>query len=700
MLKYTLKTSERPPQKVTYEISNAKVNGDLFEFHFSKQHSLKSGDTIHIGESDSATINTRKKIVIGIGYSSNDSKFSVKWNYSDGVDINFDKTEWTLIGYIENNTIYDLPTTTIPNSMELHLKVEYGVLKAKPEHCSTYQDVIDIDTIKIPQFLSENSIIKVINVSDNYLTIPSFDINENIPYSNSYWDYEESRFVFRIERKPILDNTKDKLNVSLVYDKDSMEDFTTYPVDELFSFNPSSLQPNPDNLYNTPTGGEYFPPMEEKIYNVLDYEVIDECSDTYLINIKKIEADLTFKPENINTINRIADIKELELWIENTNHKIQIGITNNFDIKTNQEDLIKTKFYEVEKEKAINGIVDMERVQFTPVYPEYDSNGKIKRDKNNNIIFTTIRELEFNFFFLSDDKTYWGGNATYLNSNNAVPQVPTYWKDLGFVNDDVKYQKNKLKKTFFRLSYFDEKNPTKQNLLYTNTVFTNTSSMYSSYIKATKETWEVKTENGEKFVVDDDYFRGIIGTESLKPYFNTKFNILHPLLRDGKDGNNSSEGYYLYLTKDKAPEIHPVMCYIKIEFNNALNGKRSLFFNRFDGSYYQQGENTSLTADGISMDNIFFSQIIKIDGREVKSEDFVYLKVYLSYDVINGRYIYFPANTWCGNTELPQDLNYSEERNDSNCKNDYESYGGTASDMSIVTKDKKLVVNIYEGKVK
>ena len=54
---------------------------------------------------------------------------------------------------------------------------------------------------------------------------------------------------------------------------------------------------------------------------------------------------------------------------------------------------------------------------------------------------------------------------------------------LGFDDDDVKYQKSKLKKSFLRISFYDSDNIANQNLLHTATIFLDSGELFAKYIK-------------------------------------------------------------------------------------------------------------------------------------------------------------------------------------------------------------------------
>jgi hypothetical protein len=100
----------------------------------------------------------------------------------------------------------------------------------------------------------------------------------------------------------------------------------------------------------------------------------------------------------------------------------------------------------------------------------------------------------------------------------------TKLSDIGFENDDLKYLKNRFTKSFIGMYFFDSDVPTNQNLVSFNTI----------YCKLTK-----------------DEIQGY--------YF--------------------AEGYYVYFFKDVVnyKDELPYELYMRVEFNNASDGKTSKF---------------------------------------------------------------------------------------------------------------------------
>jgi hypothetical protein len=97
-----------------------------------------------------------------------------------------------------------------------------------------------------------------------------------------------------------------------------------------------------------------------------------------------------------------------------------------------QEDVVNNDFVEVEVEKSINPIVDIDKKRFVP--------------RNGD---TDITRVNYKVNTLSD---------------GAFPDSTSY-SDEGFVNEDIIYQRNSFKRSFLNLLFFDSDEPTQQNYL-------------------------------------------------------------------------------------------------------------------------------------------------------------------------------------------------------------------------------------------
>lgn len=119
--------------------------------------------------------------------------------------------------------------------------------------------------------------------------------------------------------------------------------------------------------------------------------------------------------------------------------QLPIPVMQSHDV-VGQTDLLKTEFVAVEREKAINPIVDYEKVRFIPA-------------NIHNVIMKTIT-YKLHFY-----------NTTYSAFNNHT------WESIGFTYEDLYYRKNRFKKSFLQLVFYDSKNLLAQNPIFIVTLF-------------------------------------------------------------------------------------------------------------------------------------------------------------------------------------------------------------------------------------
>lgn len=105
-----------------------------------------------------------------------------------------------------------------------------------------------------------------------------------------------------------------------------------------------------------------------------------------------------------------------------------------------QSELIEKVFVETEVEKAINPILNYDKVRFMPITP-------------NNI---KINKLIYNVNILDT-------NSQYVN----------FYGKIGFSNDDIKFKKESFKQTFLDLVFFDSDNALTQVPINNLTIFSN-----------------------------------------------------------------------------------------------------------------------------------------------------------------------------------------------------------------------------------
>lgn len=207
---------------------------------------------------------------------------------------------------------------------------------------------------------------------------------------------------------------------------------------------------------------------------------------------------------------------------------------------------------------------------------------------------------------------------------------------LGFDDDDVKYQKSKLKKSFLRISFYDSDNIANQNLLHTATIFLDSGELFAKYIKnietedeykATKtviaqknpeisfkagsiltssEYEKLDDDNRKKCVISGELLAANGGSSSDKEgytmYDKVGMSVNREPMRkraldksldfgdnidelerlrmssqivvtDKNSSKRSSEGFYFYTYKSNDNGVYPSDIYMRVEFNHAGYGR-------------------------------------------------------------------------------------------------------------------------------
>lgn len=283
-------------------------------------------------------------------------------------------------------------------------------------------------------------------------------------------------------------------------------------------------------------------------------------------------------------------LSTVKVYKENNFLNIKIPACNDFATNLFQEELVNDNFVEKEKENAINPIVNMEKYCFSPACISLYNIELIP------IEFMPITEIEFNFHFryrsdsnnwISNDSDYWNsytynnekGYLEYRYANNNGKSNRFYSSDqsdligyLNFTNNDVLYQKSKIKKSFIRLLFYDSRDIKTQKLLFYSTVFLDSGVLFGKY------TNNINTEG----YVSKDGITGLTGidvnyeynpTNDTEHVDETKRLSTRITIHDKYNNSSSSEGFYLYLFADNASLYIPKSIYMKVEYNHAGYGR-------------------------------------------------------------------------------------------------------------------------------
>lgn len=274
--------------------------------------------------------------------------------------------------------------------------------------------------------------------------------------------------------------------------------------------------------------------------------------------------------------------------INAVNGYINIPLSSNFSVETQQYDNIEKNF-NLTTSDIITPIIDYEKIKAYPIGAlsysilNEDNNFEIMEDGGTSVMeFYDVEHLDalvehtdalnFRMHFINNSvSSGWDTNSSKIT-------------DIGFTENDIKNRNNKLSKTFIRLSFYDSDNLKTQNLLYYSTIFLDVDELYSKYIK------------------DGSITTGL----------TTEFFVQNPKL---SNKIKSFEGFNIYLFKDDVPKDKIKTIYMRVDFNNASNGKSILF---------TKGKPD--ISDGYKMQQLYEN---------------IFYKIYCFYDNIEKMYVYY-----------------------------------------------------------
>lgn len=337
--------------------------------------------------------------------------------------------------------------------------------------------------------------------------------------------------------------------------------------------------------------------------------------------------DQIFNEDNIGIVDVIPTLK---LTRQISNLEIPIGLTTLHGTNLMQEIWVKDGFISKHVNNVINSSVDMEKDIY---YPMID----ISKDGSESITLTDAEEVIFNIHLRSRDNN-WNVREDYIHTYKALvndDKVPddfakegeneyegetqkiddefmkTSWnicdyyqnyiqKEDGskgegynefyppadligffdFNDDDIFYQKNKVGKTFLRLSFYDSKNPKTQSLLGTSTVFLNSNTLFGKFSDLTNnpssgitymspKTWKGKTN----FI---SCSKEAMPTDKLDEFINfqdASIRMGSEIIVNNKfDTTSSAEGFYTYIFREYSSNLHERTIYLRIQLNHAGHG--------------------------------------------------------------------------------------------------------------------------------
>ena len=271
-------------------------------------------------------------------------------------------------------------------------------------------------------------------------------------------------------------------------------------------------------------------------------------------------------------------------------YDLGVTIDQDYDAKRMfQEYQVNELFVKKIKNSIIPDFIDLEKVKYAPAFVN-ENKLELATGLTFNLHFRSRNMAtgksvdsiyEFEDTWHVDDATEtWNGNGVdrngrfdvkykddfytteqeeFLNSSNLIGY-------LDFTDDDIYNQKNRVKQTFIRLSFYDDDNPLTQNLLYYSTIFLDGGELYGKFVKRKAELLD-----GD---IDYDFTENPVVWSPTAETFNSSAVTTQLTVNDEYDISKSGEGFNLYLFRQDAPiENYPQDIYMKIEFNHAGNGR-------------------------------------------------------------------------------------------------------------------------------
>lgn len=524
--------------------------------------------------------------------------------------------------------------------------------------------------------LNEGETIEVTN--DLFL---NYSVSENVQqeiftFNNSYQLYalnkSEKTFSFFIDKKYTLDVEKiTNLRVS-------EENGTITPEQNVFIYcnDKHYFDINDDiTLYFTYIN-------DDGIYTTVDIEFsffndtilttsYDKFKDGYLFNLffeenlptskeEREEKEGTLKGCQVLRDNFLFTEKtDTTFWSNRSTVSIDIPFSSSFETNLYQMDLIKEKFVEKTKKEVINRIVDLERDVYYPSV--YDVDYKYTHDIYTIKFNLHFREHRGDDWTVTNDTLWNGVEDNRINKDITDDNVSDLLMFLGFNNEDVRYQRNKLKKSFLRLSYYDSPNPANQNLLMYSTIFVNSGELFSKYARYGEEEGYTLISINEKgeYVLSTDK-KGIGVDKEYDGFIEEKRLSSQFVVKDKNTSKSSSEGFYLYLWKEDETPI-PQDIYMKVEFNHSGFGRTIPFMMPY--SENSDGEKSIKSFQDIVND--FTNPEQAYTMSDYLKYSYIHLKY--AYDVENQKHRYFI---------------------------DPKIYG-----TQVVSQDNELIINLYEAKI-
>lgn len=386
-----------------------------------------------------------------------------------------------------------------------------------------------------------------------------------------------------------------------------------------------------------------------------------------------------------------TEIDNQSLYYDNPKCNITIPLTKKYDIDLMKETWINDYVID-SKKKCINPIVDMEKDIYYPVFPH--TNAKGDYEYVNKIVFNLHFREHTGENWLVESNSLWNGlindgtikfNDDFFNlsTNEGKSQQSDLLTYLNFTDSDVRYQKNKLKKSFLRLLFYDSDNPANQNLLMYSTIFMKSGEYFNKFIKYFEEIpYKSLVINNDGDIEVIKNLKGVrvnrepdgtlIMSKTVEEIEEKRLSSQF-VVEDKYHSEGSSEGFYIYLWRNildglmtEEEKRKGLTLYMKVEFNHAGYGRAVPFMMPYwDKKKWKSKEGIKRFDEIVNDWNNKNGTDGQYGARQYSK--FSYIKLNIKYDENKGNYIY--------------------------CLSD-EYYGKSSTEK---TDDNSLIINLYEA---
>ena len=318
-----------------------------------------------------------------------------------------------------------------------------------------------------------------------------------------------------------------------------------------------------------------------------------------------------------------------------------------------------------------NPIVDMERDVYSPRALSGD---------------TDVYEIQFNLHFRTRQLPEWtvdedneeenGWFVTDMDQyNNSevcnYDKLQSHGDLLGFLNfsnGDVYYQKNKISKSFLRISVYNEPNPNTQVLLHTSTMFLDEHMLFGRYTKGlVEQEYQIISNNQVERIETSipTVFGEPLESNAESPIRAFSFNDDVRLECTFKalnkyESDTTSEGFYMYIFREYCKNRHDTIVYMKVEFNHAGVGRTIPFYLPMKPKEDPEAQTPEgLVESAYSLSNEADKEEMRKGIRMQDYNLYSYIPVHLRFNENTNQFMYYFAGPYANAIEKENKLEFN-----------------------------------------